>query len=256
MDKHKILLIGESCVDKFIYGDCTRLNPEAPTPVFIPNGETINGGMASNVKENLKVLGSHPTFITNETECIKTRFVDEQSNYIILRVDNDIDYAPLIIEECSNIEYYDAVVISDYDKGLINPQLIEEIGKRSKLTFIDTKKKLGPWAHHVDYIKLNKQEYQLNKEIVDSELSDKTIITLGGGGCQLDNDVLNGDTVEVRDVVGAGDTFLAALVIDFLENEGKIYKAMEFANKCASDVVQHKGVVTPNLNKIHGKEKQ
>jgi len=255
MDKYKILLIGESCIDKFIYGDCTRLNPEAPTPVFIPNKETTNGGMALNVRENLKVLGVTPTFVTNEQECIKTRYVDEQSNYIIIRVDDDVNYTPLLIEECGNIGYYDAVIISDYDKGLISPKLIEEIGRLSHLTFIDTKKKLGSWVHHVDYIKLNKQEYSLNKEIVDSELSSKTIITLGGGGCQLNNYILNGDTVEVRDVVGAGDTFLAALVIDFLENEGKIYKAMEFANKCASDVVQHKGVVTPNLNKIHGKNR-
>jgi D-beta-D-heptose 7-phosphate kinase/D-beta-D-heptose 1-phosphate adenosyltransferase len=179
MGNHKVLLIGESCIDKFVYGECTRLNPEAPTPVFIPKEETTNSGMASNVKENLKTLGIHPTFITNENECIKTRFVDEQSNYILLRVDDDINYEPLHIDECGNIEYYDAVIISDYDKGLITPELVLEISKRAKLTFMDTKKELTYWVLDVDYIKLNKQEYNRNKQYVDSHLKDKTIVTMG-----------------------------------------------------------------------------
>lgn len=251
MEKIKILLIGESCVDKFIYGECTRLNPEAPTPVFIPKKEVINNGMASNVKENLKIFDVHVDFITNKNSCIKTRYVDEQSNYILLRVDNDIDYKPLDMSEFSEIENYDVVVISDYDKGLITPELIYEISIKSKLTFLDTKKKLGGWVNNVDYIKLNKQEYLQNKDYVDNHLIEKVIITMGGDGCVLNGKTINTEKVEVRDVVGAGDTFLSALVIHFLKNGLNIHEAMSFANKCASDVVQHKGVVTPNLNKIY-----
>ena len=160
-------------------------------------------------------------------------------------------YKPLSIEECGDIEEYDAIIISDYDKGLISPELVKEITKRSKLTFIDTKKTLSEWVSGVDYIKLNKHEYINNKNYVDNCLRLQTIITLGGDGCMLNNEIMSGNKVEVRGVVGAGNTFLASLVVDFLRNGGKIYTVMDFTNKCAADVVQHKGVVTPNLNKLY-----
>ena len=47
----RILVIGEKCIDEFIYGQCTRLNPEAPTPVFIEKKRIENQGMAGNVAE-------------------------------------------------------------------------------------------------------------------------------------------------------------------------------------------------------------
>ncbi len=52
----KILVIGESCTDRFIYGDVNRMSPEAPIPVFIPKYEKTNRGMAGNVVENYKKL--------------------------------------------------------------------------------------------------------------------------------------------------------------------------------------------------------
>ena len=50
----KILVIGDSCIDKFIYGSCERICPEAPVPVFNPLSSTENIGMAGNVKNNLE----------------------------------------------------------------------------------------------------------------------------------------------------------------------------------------------------------
>ena len=49
----KILVIGESCRDVFIYGECNRLCPEAPVPVFNPVKSVDNGGMARNVYRNV-----------------------------------------------------------------------------------------------------------------------------------------------------------------------------------------------------------
>ena len=54
----KILVIGESCRDVFIYGACDRLAPEAPVPVFNPLRTVENGGMARNVYKNLEALGA------------------------------------------------------------------------------------------------------------------------------------------------------------------------------------------------------
>ena len=56
MDKILVTVIGEMCTDKFIYGDVTRLCPEAPVPVLNPFRVVENPGMAGNVVENIKAL--------------------------------------------------------------------------------------------------------------------------------------------------------------------------------------------------------
>ena len=61
----KILVIGDSCKDVFIYGTANRLCPEAPVPVFIPKRKTETGGMAANVYENIESLSVDVDLITN-----------------------------------------------------------------------------------------------------------------------------------------------------------------------------------------------
>ena len=114
----KILVIGDSCVDIFKYGEVTRLAPEAPIPIIKPHKETHNPGMAGNVVTNLKSLGAEVEFITNKTEIRKVRYVCSKYNHLLLRVDeNDIceriDITPF------NTGVFDAVVISDYCKGFL-----------------------------------------------------------------------------------------------------------------------------------------
>ena len=58
MDNIKVVVIGENCTDKFVYGDVNRLCPEAPVPVLNPRKITKNPGMAGNVVENLKALNN------------------------------------------------------------------------------------------------------------------------------------------------------------------------------------------------------
>ncbi len=48
----RILVIGDSCTDIFVYGNATRLCPEAPAPVFEPSRTVTNDGMAGNVRAN------------------------------------------------------------------------------------------------------------------------------------------------------------------------------------------------------------
>ena len=62
----RILVIGDSCTDEFIYCDIERICPEAPVPVLKPTKTTTNPGMASNVVENLKSLGAETDIITND----------------------------------------------------------------------------------------------------------------------------------------------------------------------------------------------
>ena len=140
----KILVIGDSCTDVFVYGSCTRLCPEAPIPVFNPSKTITNQGMAGNVLENLRALGVRKTeLITNTEQIVKTRYVETKSNQMLLRVDgndkvsNSFDYKKV------DFDSYDAIIVADYDKGYLTYEDIKIIGEKSNLSFIDTKKTIG-----------------------------------------------------------------------------------------------------------------
>ena len=86
----KVLVIGDSCKDVFQYGKCERLSPEAPVPVFKPTINKSNGGMAVNVYNNLIALGVDCDIIT-DSGITKTRYVDEVSNQMLIRIDENSD---------------------------------------------------------------------------------------------------------------------------------------------------------------------
>ena len=69
----KILVVGDSCTDVFIYGAIERICPEAPVPIFKPTHQTENGGMAKNVVANLEALGCDVDIITNSNDIKKIR---------------------------------------------------------------------------------------------------------------------------------------------------------------------------------------
>jgi bifunctional ADP-heptose synthase (sugar kinase/adenylyltransferase) len=94
----KILIVGDSCTDVFVYGDVTRLSPEAPVPVFNPLRKTENYGMARNVANNVEALESVIYTITNKNSIRKVRYVEDKSNQLILRVDEH-DYCDRIDDD-------------------------------------------------------------------------------------------------------------------------------------------------------------
>ncbi len=131
----RVLLIGDSCTDVYVYGDVKRLNPEAPVPILEPKREDSSKGMAWNVFDNLKAFGLSVFMLTNEEKIIKTRYIHEKSNQQILRVDNEPEIKPLPYEppfitdrsayhrpphKAPPKEWYDVMVISDYNKGICN----------------------------------------------------------------------------------------------------------------------------------------
>jgi D-beta-D-heptose 7-phosphate kinase/D-beta-D-heptose 1-phosphate adenosyltransferase len=241
----KILVIGDSCVDIFRYGKVERIAPEAPVPIIVPERETSNPGMAGNVVANLKALGAEVEFITNKTEIRKIRYVCSKYNHLLLRVDeNDtcekIDIVPF------KTGIYNAVIISDYCKGFLTEEDIEIISKSFDCPiFLDTKKILGNWAHNIDFIKINYHEYERNKEILKNDLilNNKTIVTRGKYGCDYQTKNYPTVDVPVKDVSGAGDTFLSGLVIEYARSKD-IDKAIQFAQECTTIVIQKSGVST------------
>ena len=250
----KVLVIGDGCSDVFRYGTCDRISPEAPVPVMKPTRTTGNGGMAINVYENLKALGIEADIITNDIRPVKTRYVDEISNQMLLRVDENDNIKPIHPKDIDKINFddYDAVIISDYDKGYLSTRDIVHISNLHPLIFMDTKKNLGKWAMNIKYIKLNNKEFDEN---VNREFRDKyphnLIVTKGKNGAVLNfsKEFPIEDEHEVRDLSGAGDTFLAGLVADYVKNND-ICEAIRFANRCAAWVVSQKGVAVIDSEKI------
>lgn len=244
--KFKILLIGDNCIDVYQYGTVERISPEAPVPIFKYSHQESKSGMAGNVLLNLKNLGCKVKFISSKKSCIKTRLIDLKSKQQLLRIDNDIVADPLKIENIKNFNY-DAIVISDYNKGFISYELIEKIRDNyAGPIFLDTKKEnLNRFCNI--YVKINEKEYLNAKNYNDS-----LIVTLGNKGAKYKTNIEKYYTtpnVEVADVCGAGDTFLAALTYKWLKCKS-IDESIEFANKAAAVTVQHIGNYAPTLKEI------
>ena len=249
----KVLIIGDSCKDIFVYGYINRLTPEAPVPVFNPNRELSNDGMAKNVANNVEALGCTIYTITNPNSIKKVRYVDEKSKQLVLRVDEN-DYCDRVAVELpkgnkcriglgGEVEV-GAIIISDYCKGFLHEDDIEYIAKNNINVFVDTKKELGDWINDVDYLKINSSEYESNKKFFkDNDIMDKTIVTKGNEGCLFQGRIYPTEDVLVKDISGAGDTFIAGLVVKYLKTND-IEKAIDFAQECTKIVVQKHGVST------------
>ena len=138
----KVLLIGDSCEDRYFYGDAKRLSPEAPVPILEYKRGVTSKGMAWNVRENLISFGVEVYTSTHPEQIIKTRFIDEKSNQQIFRSDEEPEIKPLSVEFPEEWKStYDALVISDYDKGFLTTEKIFELSSRFVgPVFIDSKK--------------------------------------------------------------------------------------------------------------------
>lgn len=238
----KILVVGESCRDIFVYCKANRLCPDIPVPALSVVSQTENPGMAKNVERNIQSIFDQCDLVTNDgwENVTKTRYMHLDSNHMFIRVDTDHAIPRIDIKKVPLD--YDIIAISDYNKGFLADEDIQYLCENHDNVFIDTKKILGDWAAKAKFIKINNFEYERSKDAMPKVLEDKIIYTKGEHGA-----VLRGKTypvkekVEVKDVSGAGDSFFAALLVRYAET-GDIEQAIDFANKCASKAVQHKGV--------------
>jgi len=254
----KFLVIGDSCIDIFIYGKVHRLSPEAPIPIFTPTREVKNEGMGGNVFNNLSSLIDkyNPSFVVDSilssNNVTKTRYVDDASNHYFIRVDSGENHDKLNLQE-KRIEGLigeaDCIIISDYDKGFISFSDIQNICKGKKknaVVFLDTKKKVyEDTLYFVDFIKFNKVEFESHNHILKDlgGFNQKIIVTMGGDGVEYNGRVFKGEKVVTMDVSGAGDTFLSALALNYLTSKD-IVMAIEFANQIAGEVVRKRGVAS------------
>ena len=290
MQKKKILLIGDACLDIFVEGKVSRISPEAPVPVFSYLYEKSYPGCAANddgeiLLNKLNFEGVNTEYVIMEGEnsriftAVKKRIVSESHH--ICRIDKEPSQ-----REIKSIAYesfknnltkaiskneYKFTVISDYAKGIISKESYGLINQLSKSPIIVDPKPVNKIDYKNAFIlKPNKKEiFELAKVDIDPTNEDlvelkepifefihknninNLIVTDGINGSYLINreeiQHFPSEKVEVYDVSGAGDSFLAALVFCCSENKNLI-DSVKFANVAASTTIIHSGT-TPLLKK-------
>ena len=241
--KYRILLVGDVCLDIYWFGVVDRISPEAPVPVFQYKYTEQHAGMAGNVSLNLETMGCEVVQICKDTGT-KTRLIDLRSKQQITRIDNETAVTPLTFADLGTIDY-DAIVVSDYNKGSITYELIEQIIQTGLPVFVDTKKTdlkrfEGAW------VKINELEYSK----ITSECKG-LIVTRGARGASVIHHSIEcpAPEVEVADVTGAGDTFLAAFAYQYLGTTNLV-QSVRFAIDASAVTVQHLGCYAPMLGEI------
>jgi len=186
-DKANTMVIGDLILDEFIWGDVSRISPEAPVPIVWVKSETFKLGGACNVASNIAALKGTSCIIgvvgddergkslikhlkdknintdgiiidSSRPTTMKTRVVARQRNQQVVRIDREIaqPLSDTILEQLigkvrQNIKKVDAIILEDYGKGVITPSLLEEVLKQAnsnnKKVIVDPKK------HHFDYYK-------------------------------------------------------------------------------------------------------
>tara|TARA_Y100000746_G_C15424399_1_gene415716 strand:+ start:100 stop:837 length:738 start_codon:yes stop_codon:yes gene_type:complete len=236
-------LIGETCEDSYIFGSVDRISPEAPVPVVMHEATLTTLGMSENVKRNLQAFGVSVTHITNKKLIKKKRIVDSSSKQQLLRIDEDDKVDPIKPAEVKMAfltSEFDAIVISDYDKGFVKVEdLMTFCQNFTGPVFIDTKKKDLFSAQNVIFKINHKEASTLRVQPAKQNL----ITTVGGQGAWYMDKLYPSENVDVFDVVGAGDTFLAALCAEFLK-EHDMEASIKIANKASAIAVQNYGCHT------------
>ena len=240
----KVLVIGDIIIDKYIYGTSTRLSPEAPVPIVTQERTVETMGGAGLVYENLKSLGVDVSlYEPDQPSSIKTRVMC--NGHYITRIDNDyIADGFDVLEDLQKFPFhkYDYVILSDYNKGVLefSEQIIQLAYEAGCRVIVDPKKS----AEHYKGAWLVKPNY---KEFGDFGFTDwkGNIITTAAGNnvvALIDSKVYDipVECVEVSDVTGAGDCFLAAFVYGLTKGYSH-QKCIELAVKGSRESVLHTG---------------
>ncbi|MBU4274580.1 D-glycero-beta-D-manno-heptose-7-phosphate kinase [Patescibacteria group bacterium] len=296
----KIGVIGDLMLDHFMWGDVERISPEAPIPVLLVEKESFSPGGAGNTAANIAALKGE-TFIIGLVGCdqagdflfrefqkrgIKTSGVIRDSlkpttqkirvvarGQQMVRIDKEdngcinakierkiINFINL------NIKQWQALVISDYAKGLLNKELVQKIMKLAKKhkipTIGDARPKNAIFFKNITLLTPNHKEaveiagtnnLREAGRIIQKKLNCDILITQGAEGMTLfeKNRIQHFSTKarEVFDVAGAGDTVVATLALA-LATGSSLKEAAIISNHAAGIVVGKLGVATINQKEL------
>lgn len=321
-NRARILVIGDLILDEYIWGKVERISPEAPVPVVWANKMTHVPGGAANVANNISSYGARVCLagvtgsdknaklllsslkkehistkavavIPDRYTTVKTRIIAGHQQ--IVRVDWEHTEAlpKEIIRKIfnfirENIKSFDAIIIEDYGKGVINAQILEGLillaQSHKKIILVDPKEDHFQYYRGVTAITPNRRELEnavrnlkikdkknrlkleSDKLFNDSDIEaagrqileylelDSLLVTLGEQGIKLfekKGRVTHIPTVaqEVFDVSGAGDTVIATFALSLSVGASKI-EAANIANYAAGIVVGKIGTATVSKDEL------
>ena len=240
----KVLVIGDVIIDKYIYGTSERLSPEAPVPVVKHLREVETLGGAGLVYKNLKSLGVDVTlFDTEQPRSIKTRVICD--GHYVTRIDDDkhADSAAVLdAVQATDFTKYDYVILSDYNKGVLDESLdiIEHLNAFGCKVIVDPKEHanhyINAWLIKPNYSEFTKFGFiSWQGNIITTNAGNNVVATIDN----TDYDIPV-EAVEVSDVTGAGDCFLAAFVYGLTKQYNHKH-CLELAVRGSREAVKHVG---------------
>lgn len=305
--QRKILVLGDIMVDEYIWGVVSRISPEAPVPVVEVEDENIRLGGAANVVANIRALRGQADLVgvaggdsmaerlLHEIEqigvkldgivvdrsrktTIKTRVVAGSQH--VVRFDRESteeldDGLRARMQELvqDRLDHVDALVISDYGKGVINARLLEVVvplaRARGVVTVVDPKINHFDLYRQVSVLTPNHREAMAawgrpirgeadvaaaGRHLVDRLKVQAVLVTRGERGMSLyegDGRVSQIPAVakEVFDVTGAGDTVVGSMALA-LASRATMVEAAQVANHAAGVVVGKRGTATVSLTEL------
>ena len=249
----KVLVLGDVIIDKYIYGTSERLSPEAPVPVVKYQREVETLGGAGLVHKNLLSLGVDSTlFETEQLSSIKTRVICD--GHYVTRIDDDKHAdSTSVLEtiELHDFSEYEYVILSDYNKGVLDESLeiIEHINKFNCKIIVDPKEHANQYKD-AWLVKPNYKEFDefgftyWQSNIITTNAGNNVVATIDN----TDYDIPV-ESVEVSDVTGAGDCFLAAFVYG-LTKQYTYKHCLELAIKGSREAVKHVGTHTLTVSDL------
>ena len=249
----KVLVLGDVIIDKYIYGTSTRISPEAPVPVITYIEEKETRGGAGLVYENLKSLGVDvDMFETQGQVSVKTRVICD--GHYVTRIDDDAQSNGMdVLKQVQETDFsqYEYVILSDYNKGVLDEakEIIAHINKYNCKVIVDPKENAwfyeNAWLvkpNYNEFHDLGFDDWQGN--IITTNAGEEVIATIDGVKYEIPV-----DNLEVSDVTGAGDCFLAAFVYGL--TKGYEYKkCLKLAVTGSTESVKHSGTYTLTINDI------
>ena len=239
-----ISVIGDIIIDKYVYGTSTRLSPEAPVPIVTHQRTVETQGGAGLVYNNLKSLGVDvDLFNYYYPKSTKTRVLCD--GHYITRIDDDVIansddiFDKITAQDWSEYEY---VILSDYNKGTLEyaKDIIEHLNSFGCKVIVDPKRDCshyeGAWLVKPNFSEYTKFNFNTWKGNIITTNADKEVVA------KIDSEeyIIPVDKVEVSDVTGAGDCFMAGFVYGLTKNYD-YKKCVETAIRGSTESVKHVG---------------
>ncbi len=303
----RVLVIGDLMVDEYIWGSVSRISPEAPVPVVSVTSESLRLGGAGNVVNNIYTLGGKVWIggVVGNDEMgrkviqdlqkmgVDTRTVAVEQDWVttvktriiahhqqVVRYDREVVRVirPEALKKVlsvmeDRIREFDAVLISDYGKGVICPELVERVRSltlgKGKILAVDPKVKNFPLFQKVTVITPNHHEaaqaagrwiqteedmVSVGRHLLGQLQAQSVLITRGEKGMTLfeeNGEITNIPAVakEVFDVTGAGDTVISVLTLA-LSVGASLKEAAVLSNHAAGIVVGEVGTATLKASEL------